>query len=198
MEVSSVMSKHRFRPSHLGLLVGATVLATVAGAAPVGAASGDVTVTGGSVETIELTIDNDEVDFGSNLSPDGTASDSVTDTIGVFTDPDDPSTGACYTWAGEVEVSSNENYFLKVTAAAANSQLDFLTAAPTQFSDCAGEPVDTAMFASATPAGAFTGSLPRTAQDTTDFWLGLSILWSDAPSSTAADATLTISTEVDS
>jgi hypothetical protein len=198
MEVSSVMSKHRFRPSHLGLLVGATMLATVAGTAPVGAASGDVTVTGGSVETIELTIDNDEVDFGSNLSPDGTASDSVTDTIGVFTDPDDPSTGACYTWAGEVEVSSNENYFLKVTAAAANSQLDFLTSAPTQFSDCAGEPVDTAMFASATPAGAFTGSLPRTAEDATDFWLGLSVLWSDAPSATAADATLTISTEVDS
>lgn len=192
------MSKHRFRPAHLGLLVGATMLATVAGTAPAGAASGDVTVTGGSVETIELTIDNDEVDFGSNLSPDGTASDSVTDTIGVLTDPDDPSTGACYTWAGEVEVSSNENYFLKVTAAAANSQLDFLTAAPVAFADCAGEPVDTAMFASATPAGAFTSSLPRTAQDTTDFWLGLSVLWSDAPSATAADATLTISTEVDS
>jgi hypothetical protein len=192
------MSTHRFRPSRLGLLVGATMLATVAGAAPVGAASGDVTVTGTTVETIELTIDNDEVGFGGNLSPDGTPSDSTTDTIGVIVDPATVSTGACYTWAGDVEVSSNEDYFLKVTAAAANSQLDFLTAAPVAFADCAGEPVDTTMFASATPAGAFTGSLARTAQRTTDFWLGLSVLWSDAPSSTAADATLTVSTEVDS
>lgn len=184
------------RRSSLGLLVGVAALA-VATVSPVSAASsGTVTVTGGSVSTIELTIPDSTAQFGTNLTPDGVASNS-SDTVGVIVDPATTSAGACYKWGGSVSVRSNKNYYLMVSAAAANNRLDFQKTDPATYATCTGgEQVATAMYTTATPAGSWTTAQTRTASRSTSFWLGLDIQWTDDPSTTVGNATLTLGTSV--
>ncbi len=169
---------------------GATLLATALVAAPAGAATtGDVTVSGGSASKIVLTIPDATADFGDNLTPDGDPSNASG--VAANVDGSDPSTGTCYDVASAVRVKSNKIYDLSVDAAAANGDLFFLTSNPGTFSACStGEPVDTDMFTGS--GGDWVQSLGRTSGRTTDFWLGLTVLWADEPDADLADATLTL------
>jgi len=167
---------------------------TAALAAPVSAApSGTVGVTGGSASKIELTIPDDTAAFGTNLTPDGDASNSL-DAIAANLDPATTSSGACYEWGGTTVVRSNKTYDLKVTAGAANARLDFLTSNPATFTACTGgQSVGTTMYPGATPVGAWSVANARTAKSTHSFWLGLEVLWTDDPSASVGAATLTLS-----
>jgi hypothetical protein len=53
------------------------------------------------------------------------------------------------------------------------------------------------MYPSATPAGAWVTGQTATNGRTHDFWLGLDVLWTDEPSATVGDATLTFEVIVD-
>jgi hypothetical protein len=181
----------------------ASLLATTAlaiGALPAAAAdSGDIVVSGGSVERILLTIPDAAVDFGDNLTPDGDPSNSATDTIVEYVDGvNDPSFGACYAWDGSVRVRSNVTYDLTVASDTDVGRLGFLTSSPTDFASCAsGEAalVSTAMFATADPVGGWAFDQTRTRRSSHDFSLGLEVLWEDDASATLADTTLTITAQ---
>ena len=177
-------------------VAGATMtLATAALVTPVSAAPSDtVAVTGGSSSKIELTIPDDDAVFGTNLTPDGDASNS-TDTVVANVDDATTPTGACYEWGGTTVVRSNKAYDLTVSAGAANSKLDFMTANPADFAECTGgESVGTAMYpAPVDPVGAWSTSNAKSAKATHSYWLGLEVLWTDDPSELVGAATLTLS-----
>ena len=146
---------------------------------------------------IELTLGDSTAQMGTNLTPTGVASDSA-DSVAVNVDPTLPSIGACYEWDGSVTVSSTTTYNVMVAAAAANTRLDFLTADPAAYAACTGgEPVATAMLTGASPPGAWVTNQTVTAGRAHAYWLGLEVLWTDAPSATLANATLTITAVVD-
>lgn len=176
--------------SSIGRLGAATlstvVAASIVMAAPASAAtSGVVTVTGGSVGTIDLTIPDTNAYFGDNLTPDGVASNSP-DGVGVNVDGTVPSAGACYEWDGSVAVRSNVTYDVTLSGAAANNRLDFLTANPADYADCtSGTQVSTS-------TTTWVAGQTATSSRTHDFWLGLDVLWTDAPDANLADATLTL------
>jgi hypothetical protein len=195
------------RSGYAVVVVAAALLASATVADPAGARSGAVRVSGGSISTIELRVasgrtarDGDaarvgarSARFGTNLTPDGTPSDSP-DGITVHVDPSDPSVGACYAWAGSVTVRSNRPYAVSVTASAANDRLRFLTDDPRDFGSCAGgEPVGPRMFAGADPAGAWVTGQGRTPLRAHDYWLGLELRWEDPPSVAIVQMTLTFS-----
>ncbi len=133
------------------------------------------------------------IEFGTNLTPDGVASDS-SDTVSVFVDGvNDPSLGACYNWNGIARVRSNVTYDLLVTSADAVAELGFLTAAPTDYASCtAGEAASSSMFG---PSAAWDTGLTRTNRTDTDFSLGLDVLWDADPDEDLADTTLTITAQ---
>jgi len=185
----------------------AMLVASPAMAGSKATSSGDVvTVTGASVSIIEVTLASGataqatggavrlrerNVRFGTNLAPDGTPSDSPDDVTAVV-DPSEPSTGACYAWAGAITVRSNRVYTVKVSATTTNPHLTFLAEDPTDFAACArGQVVGPTMFSGADPAGAWVAGQGRTPGRSHRYWLGLEVLWMDAPSSTLADTTLT-------
>lgn len=187
------------RPS--GRLTGAaTILAATALAAtalPAAAAdSGDIVVTGGSVERIVLTIPDGTAEFGTNLTPDGDASNS-SDSVDAYVDGvTTPSLGACYAWDGTVEVKSNVTYDMTITSSASVPRLGFLTSSPTDFAGCAaGEPASANMFPAADPAGGWAFDQTRTRETVLDVSLGLQVLWADDPSATLADTTLTVTAQ---
>jgi hypothetical protein len=144
---------------------------------------------------LSLTIGDTTAQLGSNLTPTGDASDSP-DAVAV--NVDGAGAGACYVWAGSVSVVSSEQYGVKAVAAASNSRLDFHTANPGSYATCtSGEVVGTAMFPAATPPGSWVIDQTSTTGRTHPFWLGLDVLWTDAPSATLGDASLTIEAAVD-
>jgi hypothetical protein len=177
----------------LGAVLASAVVAGSASAAP----SGVVTVTGTSVSTIELTLPDSTAQFGTNLTPDGAASNS-TDTITTNLDGAAVSQGTCYEWGGSAVVRSNVTYKVSVTASAALPRLGFLTANPTNYAQCStGEQASTAMFPAAVPPGSFVINQPATATRTHNFWLGMTVLWTDAPGNlNAGNVSLTLTASV--
>ena len=97
-----------------------------------------------------------------------------------------PSAGACFEWAGSVAVRSNVGYGVSLSAAANNNRLDFHTSNPANYAACnAGTQVSTATTTWVT-GQTVTTSRPH------PFWLGVDVLWTDAPSATLANASLTL------
>jgi hypothetical protein len=170
------------RRGRLGLVCTGVALATLAIAGSASAApSGVVTVSGTSVSTIELTLPDSTAQFGTNLTPDGVASNS-TDTITAYVDGTVPSAGSCYKWGGSAVVRSNVTYHVMVTASGALPRLGFLTANPATYAACStGEQASAAMFPGATPPGTFVNNQTATTTRTHAFWLGMTVLWTDAP-----------------
>ena len=161
------------------------VLTSVAIAAPASAAtSGTVTVTGGSVSTIDLTIPDTTAAFGANLSPSGTGGSG--EVSGVNVDPTVPSAGACFEWSGSTVVQSNVSYGVSLSATAANNRLDFLTANPADYAACTG---GTQVSTSTTT---WVTGQAVTSSRTHPFWLGVDVQWTDAPNANLANATLTL------
>ena len=179
---------HRSNSSigRLGAAVLSTlVVASVALAAPASAAtSGVVTVTGGSVSTIDLTIPDVTAAFGGTMSPDGTGAGA--ESAGVNIDPTVPSAGACFKWAGSVAVRANVAYGVSLSAAANNNRLDFLTANPATYAACTGGTQVS------TSTSTWVSGATVTASRTHSFWLGVDVLWTDTPSATLANASLTL------
>jgi hypothetical protein len=172
----------------LGVAFAAALLSTATLAGVSLADSGTITVTGGSVSAIRITIPDTTAAFGTNLTPDGVASNSGEAT--AIVDGANPSTGACYSWAGGLSVKSNQAYkltFVTPTAGTANANVHFMTAAPTLFANCTGG----AALSTTTP-GTVVNNLTSTNGRAYSFWLGLVMLWTDAPSATFGDATLTV------
>ena len=173
----------------LGVAFAAALLTTATlASASLAADSGTIAVTGGSVSAIRITIPDASAAFGTNLTPDGVASNSVE--ASAIVDGADPSTGACYSWAGGLTVRSNQAYtlaFVTPTAGTANANVHFMTAAPTSFANCTGG----AALSTTTP-GTVVNNLTATNGRAYSFWLGLVMLWTDAPSATFGDATLTV------
>ena len=146
---------------------------------------------------IELTIGDATAQFGTNLVPTGAASNSP-DAVVANLDGTVPSAGACYEWTGSITVRSTESYNVLVAAAAANTRLDFLTANPASYAACTGgQAVGTAMFPAATPPGAWATNQTATTGRAHAYWLGLDVRWTDPPSATLANATLTLTAVVD-
>ena len=184
-----------------GLIGAASLLAAVAlvgTALPAAAADSAITVTGGSMEKITLSVrhgsnQDSTVEFGTNLTPDGVASDS-SDTVSVFVDGvNDPELGACYSWDGIAQVRSNATYDLLVTSTNSVAELGFLSAAPTDYASCsAGEAASSTMFGL---SGAWDTGLTRTRRRNTDFSLGLDVVWDADPDANLADTTLTITAQ---
>jgi hypothetical protein len=154
-------------------------------AAPASAAtSGVVTVTGGSVSTIDLTIPDASAAFGANLTPDGAGGSG--EVSGVNVDTTVPSAGACFEWSGSSVVKSNVSYGLSLSATAANNRLDLLTVNPADYAACtSGTQVSTS-------ATTWVTGQAVTSSRTHAFWLGLNVLWTDAPNANLANATLTL------
>jgi hypothetical protein len=182
-----------------GIITG-VVVASFAMVAPASAdTNGIVTVSGESKSKIVLTLSDSTAQFGTNLTPDGDASNAAApDVVVANVDPSETSLGACYEWPGYVRVKSNVVYNVKVSAAASNTHLDFLTADPGSYAACTGgEAVAEAMFTGATPAGAWDTDLAKTAKHDSDYWLGLQVLWTDDPSDTLGNASLTLTAVAD-
>lgn len=158
--------------------------------------SGDITVTGGSVARIVLTIDDDTAQFGSNLDPDGTASNSP-DTVAAYVDGvNDPSLGACYRWDGSGRVRSNVIYDMLITSDTDVARLGFMTSAPTDYAACSGgEAASGSMFPSADPAGGWAFDQTRNGNREHTFSLGLDVRWEDDPDANLADTDLTITVQ---
>jgi hypothetical protein len=175
------MHRHRL-PSRgaLTLLGSGLLLATsLANAAPVGAAtSGVVSVTGGSQSTLELTIPSTTATFGSAMAPDGTGGGSG---ITNYT----ATAGACFKWSGSVTVKSNIAWKVTQVAAANNTKVRFFNTDPTTYVACT-----TGSGLSTTAASWATGT--PTANNSQSFWLSADVLWTDAPSATFANASLTL------
>lgn len=146
---------------------------------------------------LELTVGDATAQFGTNLAPDGPASDSG-DTVTSLADPTIPSAGACYVWPGSVAVRSSLAYDVTVSAGTANDRVDFLTANPASYAACTGgEPLGTAMFPGATPPSAWaTDQSPTTTFRTHPFWLGFDVRWTDPPGAAVATGTLTLEAKV--
>ena len=141
----------------------------------------------GDPDAIILTIPDDTADFGSNLGPDGRASNS-TDTVNVLTD----TAGACYYWSGSVEVESTIRYRVEVTAADTKPRLRFHDTVPAGYAGCAaGERVDSNMFPGGSPAGTWIDDQTSTGGRTHPLTLGLDARWSDAPDPNLGDTTIT-------
>jgi hypothetical protein len=189
------MSPRRTRLTSAAALLAAMALATSSLPA-LAQSAGDITVTGGSVARIVLTIVDNTAEFGTNLDPDGTASDS-TDTVTAYVDEDnDPSLGACYSWDGLGRVRSNVVYDMTITSSQDRPNLGFVTAAPTNYGTCAGgEPASGSMFPTNTPAGGWAFDEPRGGNKQHPFSLGLDVRWLDDPDENLADTTLTITVQ---
>jgi hypothetical protein len=159
-----------------------TTLATIALAAPTGAAtSGLVTVTGGSVATLELTLDDPTAAFGASLSPDGLGASGESDGVNIGT------AGACFEWAGTATVRSNVAYNVSEVAAAANGFLDFLSSDPTTYAQCtAGQPFSTT-------SSTWVSGASRSASQAHGYRLSLDVQWDATPSATLGSASLTVS-----
>ena len=183
------MSMQRARLTSAATLLAAMALASTSLPA-LAQDSGDINVTGTSLETMEdFTIDNFTAAFGSDLAPDGTGG-----LVPSFTD----TTGACYFWDGtnNVEVRSNIDYDLTVDVNATSgddvSQLT-LGATNVDFAGCtAGEQAVSPMFSTATPVGLWQSDT-ATAQDVYSSNLGLAVLWADGPA--AYDTVLTLTAQ---
>jgi hypothetical protein len=146
---------------------------------------------------ISITIEDDTAQLGGNLAPDGAPSDSG-DTVAVNLDGSDPSAGACYEWSGAVSISSTLPYDVKVRAPGANPRLDFLVDDPADYAGCTGgQEVGPSMFPGADPAGAWLTGRSATTGRTHSYWLGLDVRWTDDPSATLGDTTLTFVAAVD-
>ncbi|MFN8623814.1 MAG: hypothetical protein U0869_23990 [Chloroflexota bacterium] len=159
---------------------GLVLAATLASAAPVGAAtSGVVTVTGGSQSTLELTIPDTTAAFGTALAPDATGAGA--EVTGSY--PGTP--GACFKWPGSATVRSNIAWKVQQVAAAANTKVRFFNSDFTTYVACTtGGGLNT------TAATWATGT--ATANQANSFWLSAEVLWTDAPSSTFANASVTL------
>jgi hypothetical protein len=187
MPTAPVVSRRGRAAIGLTALVASLVAAGPASAAP----NGTVTVSGGSQSRLELTLSDVDAQFGTNLTPDGVASNGEATAANV--DAGSPSAGACYEWPGSATVRSNVNYDVTVSAAAANNRLDLLTANPASYGACTtGEQAATAMYTGATPPGAWVTAQTGTTGRAHAFWLGLDVRWADAPSATLGAATLTL------
>jgi hypothetical protein len=170
--------------------VGAALITSIlASVAAFGSAAADnpddLTVSGESTSTITLTLAATTAAFGTNLTPTGAASNGDADVSNVA------AAGACYEWDSSVAVSSNVAYQVGISSAAANADLDFMTADPTDYAACTG--------GTAIVVGSF---VPFDAQTVTadrdhDYWLGLDVTWLDGPSSSLGDATLTFEAVAD-
>lgn len=169
------------------LTVAASIALTASIALAGGAAAADLTVTGESDPTLQIALTDATAAFGTNLTPAGAASNAE-GTANV----DGSGSGACYEWAGSITVNSNVGYDVTITPAGANSKLNFLSANPADFAACAG---GTEITASAITS--FAQNQTLTASRGHDFWLGLEVLWTDAPSATRGDATLAFTVAAD-
>lgn len=139
----------------------------------------DLVVTGQSESTITLALTDASAAFGTNLTPNGQASDAE----GVLVET--VAAGSCYDWAGTVTISSNVIYDVEISSAAANDNLDWMTSDPADYTACTG----------GTQVAVATNDLVTaqaiTATQAHNFWLGLDVTWSDGVSATLGDATLT-------
>ncbi|GEM_PF-3835027 len=181
----------RDRPLVVSVAIVALASSILAG--PVGAATDDaLTVTGQSDPTLEIALVDDTAAFGDNLTPQGATPNGADASLGVIVDPAATSTGACYEWGSKIVVSSNVAYDVTVTPAAANAKLNWLTADPSTFAACSG---GTAI---GTDPIAFVNAGSVGAGNEHSFWLGLEVLWGDAPSATRGDASLTFAVAQDS
>jgi hypothetical protein len=162
----------------LGLACLVASLATVALAGTASAApSGTVTISGTSVGVLELTLTDASADFGAALAPDGSGAGG--EVGGSFTG----AAGACFSWAGTASVRSNVSYRVTVNGSGSLPRLGFLTAAPATYAACSGgEAASTNMFPGNTPIHAFvTSTQAVTTGRNHNFWLGMSVGWTDAP-----------------
>ncbi|MFN8518056.1 MAG: hypothetical protein U0667_01410 [Chloroflexota bacterium] len=145
-------------------------LAGAASAAP----SGVVTISGTTQSKIELTLADDTASFGTTMTPDGDPSGGESTLAGTA------AAGACYAWAGTATVRSNVTYRVGVNGSGSLSRVGFLTAAPATYAACTGGmAVSTAMFPAAVPPTAFVINQTATTSRAHNFWLGLSVGWTD-------------------
>lgn len=200
------MSFNTTRFGRLGAVAATTVVIASLTLVPVasGASSpaGTLAVTGGSASKIELTLTDPSAQFGTGLTPDGNSATGADANVAANVDGvSTPSVGACYEWPGSLDVRSNMPYTVTVSSASTNSSLFFLTANPTSYAQCVGgepvvatvgAPVTAAMFFSANPQGSWLASQTRTPNRNHEFWLGLRILWADAPSTTVGAGSLVL------
>jgi hypothetical protein len=185
------MSPRRTRLTSAAALLAAMALATSSLPA-LAQSAGDITVTGGSVARIVLTIADNTAEFGSNLDPDGTASDS-TDTVTAYVDGAADPRGACYRWDGSGRVRSNVVYDMTISSDVDVPRLGFMTSPPTDYLECSsGEAASGAMFPAEDPAGGFAFDQTRGGNKQHPFSLGLDVRWLDDPDLNLADTTLTI------
>jgi hypothetical protein len=146
---------------------------------------------------VAITLADATAQFGTNLAPDGSASDS-SEVGGVSVDGTTPSAGACYEWTSTVTVTATVPYDVTVTAAAANTVLDFLVADPTTYAACtSGEAVGTSMFPSASPPRSWVRAQTATSSRTHRYWLGLDVRWTTLPTATLGNAALTFAIAAD-
>lgn len=158
----------------------ATSLLAAAIAAPATAANPEnVAVTGQSTSTITLTISDTTAAFGTNLTPDGQASNAEGVVVATVAG------GTCYDWAGTATVSSNVAYDVEVVGDAANANLDWMGADPATYAACTGGTQVGTVAADLVTNQAITSSTDHS------FWLGLDVKWSDGVSATLGTATLT-------
>jgi hypothetical protein len=149
--------------------------------------NGDVTVTGSNQATLNLTIDDASLDFGT-VDPNGTGtSAALIDT-----------SGAAYTTSNIYTVRSNVAYDSTVSVveaaggandiSVANGSLDWSTSPMTTFGEATGG-TTFIVGPNSGSAGVSGDKFPSAAGDPTTIYYGLRVLWTDDPSD--LDATLT-------
>ena len=164
-----------------------TTTALIATIGAFGAASaattGDVTVTGTTVSTLQLTLVDGSAAFGSNLDPLGTAPNSGEAAVSGTSS----GVGACYEWGGTVKVDANDTYTVDVNALEThtNARLHFLAANPASYADCTGGTTFGTTDAISAVANGTQGY-----QNSHPFWLGLDVQWGDLHSTSAGAATI--------
>ena len=170
---------------YLGAALLTSLVATLASIGSVAAANPEtLTVTGQSSSTITLTLADTSAGFGATMTPNGGASGGEGVLVATV------AAGSCYDWASTLTVSSNVIYDVEVSSNVTNTNLDFMTADPATYAACTG---GTAIIIA--PGGNFDAFAAQAIPATStvhSYYLGLDVIWLDAPSATLGNATLTI------
>jgi hypothetical protein len=171
---------HGYRARLSVLLVAFALLGAMGLTNRVSADTGGVTVSGETVATLDITIADATAEFGTNLSPDGTDSNSG-DGVTDVTD----TTGACYIWDSSVTVASNVDYAVTVEADVADADLSFMTSNPGNFAACIG---GTSIPDPPATAHEWVALAPETAGQAHPYYLTMPVLWTENPGALPATA----------
>ena len=167
---------------YLGIALTTALGATLLSVGSVAAVNPEtLAVSGQSESTITLAIADATAAFGTNLNPDGQASNAEGLLVEAVT------AGACYDWPSNLTVNSNVIYDVEVASDVTNGNLDWVGSDPTTYVACtSGDAiVNPGVF------DAFTNQA-ITASTVHNYWLGLGVKWSDGVSASLGTASLTI------